>query len=272
MSYVTIFKIDKDGDVCPHAEGYNHHAFAPLVWEILGTKYGYLDKMTHPYFLVDPGLNELWKKWPDPKMSRLEQVLMGATFDRVWFRRETLPELIEACEWFLDEYIRKPHKTKDWRTGQMVDAHYDDRTLAGDSVHKSPGIIKALKEIYEDPTSRGAAFNCCSGVLAFWYVYDTPPRCENEDGSIVHTKDEDCAGHDKCEIFGVMRSDPCEECKGTGFHKENCSEFEWDSRPWNIDKDKEQPRGEFRGARPFELLEGMKEPGLANFGPFKGQS
>lgn len=133
------------------------------------------------------------------------------------------------------------------------------------------GIIQALKQIYEDPTSRGAAFNCCSAVSAFWYVYDVPYAQESEDGKVSHSKDEDCtvAEDGCCSVCGVAFGDPCDECGAKAFHKDTCSEVEFESRPWNIDKDIEQPKGEFRGARPFELLEGMKQPELANFGPFK---
>jgi hypothetical protein len=196
-------------------------------------------------------------------------VLLGATFDRVWFKREVLPELIEACEWFLREHIQKPHPVKNYKTGGMEDGYYDSRTLAGDgteSVHKSIGIIKALKQIYEDPTARGAAFTCCSAVSDYWHVQDVPWTAENEDGSIVHSKDEDCAGHikdDECEVCGVSHSDPCDECKGTGFHKPECDNYEWDSRPWNIDKDKVQPSGEYKGKSAWELTEGLKNPEIS---------
>jgi hypothetical protein len=260
MSYVTIFKIEQSGDVVPYGEGSNNHVFAPIVWEVLGYKYQYMNKERHPYFLRDPGLEAMWNTWPDAKMSRLEQVLLGATFDRMWCKREMVPELIEACEWFLSEHVRKPHQTTDWK-GNQVEAYYDSRALAGDaddSIYKRKGIIRSLKEIYEDPTSRGIAFNCCSAVSDFWYVHDVPLVGESEDG-IQHTKDSDCTVEDgSCTICDVWHNkDACAQCGASAFHKENCDQYEWQTRPWNIDKDMVQPRGPYVGKRPSELSEGL---------------
>lgn len=178
MSYVTIFKIEANGDVVDYAEGRNNHTFAPIVWDVLGYKHKYMDKSLHPYSLQDPGLNAMWAAWPDPKMSRMEQILLGSTFDRVWIKRETLPELIEACEWFLREHVLKPHKARSYKTGVMEDSYYGSRTLAGCGENvaeglRSPGIIRALKEIYADETSRGAAFDCCSANASFWCVKES---------------------------------------------------------------------------------------------------
>lgn len=41
----------------------------------------------------------------------------------------------------------------------------------------------------------------------------------------MHTKDEDCTldENDTCIICGVAHGDPCPECGGRGFHRENCS-------------------------------------------------
>lgn len=255
MSYVTIYKVLENGDVVEHAEGSNNHTFAPLVWDFFLAKYGYgtgAGRFTDSYYTA------LWRAWPDPKMPRLEQVLLGATFDRVWLKREAIPELIEACEWFLREHVRKPRQVADWRTnGQTVAATYDDRTLAGDgpdSIHKRSGIIKALKEIFEDPTARGAAFNCCSAVSSFWHVRDVAPFGVCEDGT-RHTVDSDCTVEDNdCTGCGVWHaSEPCVTCKATGFHALGCEDFEWESRPWNIDTDVKQPRGEYRGQSAWEL-------------------
>ena len=269
MSYVTIYEIQANGDVLEIAEGSNNHVFAPLIWDYLREKYGY-DGGSGKY--SDDRYNAMWKAWPDPKMPRLEQVLLGATFDRVWIKRETLPALIEACEWFLREHIKKPHKRLDYKTNQMVDSFYDDRALAGDPAEMmgfdgkmvktrgNIGIIAALKKIYENPEARGAAFNCCSAVSSFWHIYDVPHTGQNEDGSIVQLKDEGCGPHvkdDECEICGVWCGEPCEHCGARSFHKVECSEYEWDSRPWNIDRDrdKEQPRGEYKGKSAWELTE-----------------
>lgn len=41
-----------------------------------------------------------------------------------------------------------------------------------------------------------------------------------------HTQDSDCTlnSFDCCTVCGVFHGDPCPECTGRGFHKENCSE------------------------------------------------
>lgn len=237
MSYVTIYRVEANGNVIEEGEGSNNHTFAPLIWQILGYKHGYMNKALHPYSLMDPGLMVMFKDWPSPKMSRLEQILLGSTFDFVWVKRDLLPELIEACEWFLNEHVLK---VNDWRTGAPAQATYDNRTLQGDgtdSIHKREGIIACLKRIYEDPTTLGAAFNCCSAVQSFWNVYDVEPGPDDY-------------------------PDPCEKCSVVGTHSKECSYFEWDPRPYNVLKDSKQPRGEYMDKAAWELLGVLDEVGV----------
>jgi hypothetical protein len=46
------------------------------------------------------------------------------------------------------------------------------------------------------------------------------------DEQLTHEKDEDCAGHLEdgcCVVCGAGHGDPCQECSGTGYHREGCS-------------------------------------------------
>jgi hypothetical protein len=155
MSYVTIYAVQAGGDVTEIANASNNHVAAPLVWRALGAKYGYLDPLQHPFFLMDPGVNTMWDEWPSSRMSDTENVLLGSTFDNVWVARAAMPELIKGWEQFLDQYIR-PHKL-------------DDRAAVG--------IIAALREAHEDASVRGVAFNMCSANESPWVVVD-----DDEDG------------------------------------------------------------------------------------------
>lgn len=150
MSYVTIYAVQANGDLEELADAENNHAGAPLVWRVLGSKYGYLDPLQHPFFLMDPGLKAMWDEWPSPRMSIAENVLLGSTFDNVWVARGTLPELIKAWSEFHAEHIL-PHRT-------------DERCAVG--------IIAALREANEDTTIRGVAFNMCSANESPWEVID----------------------------------------------------------------------------------------------------
>lgn len=253
MSYVEVFKVEADGDVVSFdSEARNNHVFAPLVWSILCEKYGY--SQGHGRY-DDPGVAAMWKEWPSPKMTRAEQVLLGATFDRVWVKKDLIPELIEACQEFYNTYFTSPQPCKNWM-GQTEFRSYDDRAIVG--------VIVALIGISEDSTARGAAFNCCSAVTPFWYVSDVPPS-SSKDGGAVHAKDSDCAEYlvrmqddstgATCSTCEAQHEDPCPECSATAFHLNFCSDYQWESRPWNVDTDKVQPRGEYRGSAAWELSE-----------------
>lgn len=268
MSYVTIFQVMANGDVLEVGEGSNNHTFAPLVWNYLGKKYGYGDDVMAYGKRED--LKRMWKEWPSPKMTRLEHILLGATFDHVWIPRELLPELIEACELFYKEYIAPVRMERNWK-GVLEPQSYDSRTLMGDEFANPPGteyhnkhygrkgIIPCLKEILEDPTSRGVAFNCCSAVSDFWSVSCQMSRGNDE---VEHVSNEDCAPHivdGECTICGVEHNTPCDECGLKGFHNQACGYYEWDSRPWNVDRDVTQPRGEYEGKRAYNLAEDLAE-------------
>jgi hypothetical protein len=231
VSYVEVFAVDKDGDVLSHStDARNNHVFAPLVWDLFGKKYGYFAEYPFPSSR-DDGLAHLWREWPSPKMTRAENILLGATFDRVWIRRALLPELVSACEDFLAEYIRKPAPPSRFDKPGDPPSFYDDRAVVG--------IIAALKEILQDESNIGAAFNCCSANEAFWRVRDVDSY--------------DCT---TCE-GGFVAMFPCPDCKGDQ-KVEYDSEDEWESRPWNVNKDETQPSGEDQGKGAWELSERME--------------
>lgn len=245
MSYVTVYSVQSNGDVKSEGTAHNNHVFAPLIWEILGKKHGYFDK--YPMFSDRSKLNALWDEWPSPKMSRREQVLLGATFDRVWVRRDLLPELIDACQWFLDEYVLPPQQEIDPLTKKPREWRYETSALTG--------IIALLKGILEDPSTRGAAFNCCSAVTSFWYRSDAPHEGLVPGSDLKHVQDADCTTLEDgyCTECGECHVEPCDECGARCFHDRNCSEYLWDGRPWNVDQDTVHSQGEYQGSGAWEM-------------------
>lgn len=147
MSYVTIYRIDADGDVERLGEAKNNHGFAPLVWDKLMAQYRITP--TGPRW-GDDYYQPLWGLSGTGKLKRHEDILLGATFDRVWISRALVPELVEAMRAFHQRYI-----------------------VPNNLVHTISDAADILaKWMPEHPTDRGVAFNMCSAVESFWTVYD----------------------------------------------------------------------------------------------------
>jgi len=149
MSYVEIFCIEASGDVMSFGRARNNHGFAPCVWTKLGQKYGFLPK--DAYSITHPGTDDLWAAVGTGALSRQDDVLLGATFDRIWIRKEGLDELMQAMAAFHKQY-----------------------TPLCDTILASKLIIERMLMVM--PDLLGIAFNMCSAVEAFWYVPVPTPR------------------------------------------------------------------------------------------------
>jgi len=148
MSYVEVFRVDKDGDVVSYDTARNNHGFAPLVWEKLGEKYE-VPRTNEYYLMMDkPALEATWKLRGEGKLDRLDNVLMGATFDRVWVKREDVPLLVEACRRFNRDHIAG---------AKLVD-----------TVDRTADLLEMMFKEFSDDL--GVAFNMCSANGAFWHV------------------------------------------------------------------------------------------------------
>ena len=145
MSYVKILAVRSNGDVVTFGTAKNNHGFAPLVWEKLAKKYK-VPRSGSYLMMDDVALRALWDMFDGDKLSELDKLLLGATFDRVWVKRETIPKLVEACRAFHKEYVA------DNNLVATVDATADK-----------------LEELLEaQPDALGVAFNMCSAIDSFW--------------------------------------------------------------------------------------------------------
>jgi hypothetical protein len=150
MSYVEIFVVQKNGEVVSFATVQNNHGFAPLVWDKLGEQYKVPKKMPEFPLMMNPeALQALWDKCGTGELDPLDDLLLAATFDRIWVKRELVPDLIKACRTFHERYI----------AGRYVE-----------TVRASAAVMERLLE--ECPEALGVAFNMCSANEPFWCWYD----------------------------------------------------------------------------------------------------
>ncbi len=143
MSYVEIYKVQDDGDVVPYGEARNSHGFAPLIWGYLGRKH---IEPNYNQFL-DIGLEKLFSLFISGKLSRREDALLGATADKVWIRKDFIPDLIVYLREFYLYHCKDKVETMIW-------------------------IADSLQKMLEDSDMIGCAFNCTSVCESFWDVYD----------------------------------------------------------------------------------------------------
>lgn len=170
MSYVTIYGIDSEGDVERYGEAKNNHGYAPLVWQYLTVQYG-IHPTGKPYDLTPMwNYQPLWDMEKAGKLERLDALLLGSTYDRVWVRRALVPELIEGMRAFHKRYV-----------------------VPNNFVETISEAADRLTEwLAGNPDDRGVAFNMCSADSSFWEVYD--PEAEE---SRPYNIDRDPGGKDR---------------------------------------------------------------------------
>lgn len=158
MSYVTIYRVEADGDVAWLGEAKNNHGFAPVVWDTFITKYNApgsgpreADRYRPLWALY--GSSAAAKDYTGKVLSRADDLLLGATFDRVWVPSELVPELIASMRAFHEAHILPRNYVQ--------------------TIADAADLIE--KEL--DPTDRGIAFNMCSAVESFWQVDDEIGDC-----------------------------------------------------------------------------------------------
>ena len=148
MSYVTIYAVQANGDVTYYGEARNNHGFAPLVWRHLCKQYG-LDVGVNIFDEEGQrAIDQLFAWRGTGHMASEDDILVGATGDRVWIAREHVPLLAAACRSFYKRYV-KPHS--------LVD-----------TVNQAAAVMDELLE--RIPDALGVAFNMCSAVDSFWSV------------------------------------------------------------------------------------------------------
>lgn len=155
MSYITVYGIRPDGEVVPLNRAVRcAPAFAPVVWAMMGMKYGVEPEFTPPLNVrgfADPyyGRNAIENIWPllkDPRLPEADKLLLGCTYDAVWLKRERIPALVAAIEAFTADWVRP--------RGQVEAALEVARLM-----EFAPGICI------------GFCFNMTSVVASFWQFH-----------------------------------------------------------------------------------------------------
>lgn len=170
MSYVDVLIVDDKGDVRSYGTARNNHGFAPLVWDYLGKKYGFV-KPSHHLSIMDPGIVNLIEEAirPTEKLNPLsptERLLLAATVEGVWIPKASMPELVKALLEFVEVYIRPK--------GYVETA----RSMAA--------LIQQVLE--SDRPILGVALDCCSAVESFWSVRGDPEKDESRPFNILTDK------------------------------------------------------------------------------------
>lgn len=160
MSRMVIYRVKADGEVRRLGEASNAWGGAMLIWTALCEANG-LGPIGY-----GANLEPLWSMFGKGKLSRRDEIILGMTFDRVWVKRETVPELVEAMRSFYKQY----------GAGKVA------TLLAAADVLQ--------KWFDEHPDDRGVAFNQTSVSESLWSVY-----IEEEDEKRPYNIDTDTKGH-----------------------------------------------------------------------------
>lgn len=147
MSYVEIHRVQANGEVVSYDSAKNNHGFAPIVWDKLAAQY----KIPIGSILSEDRYNKVWEAYGTGTFTAEDNILMGATFDRSWIPRESLPLLLKAM--------------RDFHARVIVPNNYVHTIL--DSVEIIEDLLK------EDPEIRGVAFTMCSAVQTMWRLHVT---------------------------------------------------------------------------------------------------
>lgn len=155
MSYVTVYAIDGQGDVLHWGEAHNNHAFAPHVWDVIARANGFKDGF--PWSEAPPRAEEkrFWRLFNSGTLSERDNIVLGATYDRVYIARANLGRVAAAIREFYDETSTMPDKYRGG-TYKIASTMSDTADL--------------LVEIAADGKFRGACFNMCSANCNPWVV------------------------------------------------------------------------------------------------------
>ena len=123
MSYTEIYKFKKDGNAECFAEVKNAFRGAMSVWRIIEKKYlpPYIptwaigdtpQEYSRASDFTGNGLKEVWGLFDAGKLSKVDKIVLGSTFDNVVVMRDDLPELCEAFRAFDGETSLKEQAEK----------------------------------------------------------------------------------------------------------------------------------------------------------------
>jgi hypothetical protein len=94
MSYATLLKINRYGDVHKCKRYTNSHRGAFLVWDRMAKEY----LGEHATHFIHDDMQPIWDLWKNELVPLHERVLMAATFDNVMVKSDNLATLIQDIE------------------------------------------------------------------------------------------------------------------------------------------------------------------------------
>jgi hypothetical protein len=103
MSYVSIYRIEPNGDMVEIGTASNAWGFCALTWEALGAKYKCIDAQS--YWMADhKGLDKLWSMADGTDLEPDENLVLQAGFDRTLLHLEDAKRLPDALEAFYKQH------------------------------------------------------------------------------------------------------------------------------------------------------------------------
>jgi len=102
MSRVTLRLINDDGWVLPYPrqrEAHNAWGVAPAVWNMVARSLGF------GHWMEAGALERICAEFNSGRLNPWLNLALGATFDRVWVRRDGFKELASALRWFYVEHL-----------------------------------------------------------------------------------------------------------------------------------------------------------------------
>ena len=99
MSYIEIFKFDKQGNSERIGEVKNSWRGSPAIWEIMGSKY-----CGHGASMFDiEKMREIWNLVDNSDVPTNERIVLFTTLDKCLVKRENLGKVINAFREFVGE-------------------------------------------------------------------------------------------------------------------------------------------------------------------------
>lgn len=169
MSYTTVYKIDKDGDVIEHIDIKNAHNITMLIWRIIFDLYKdyFIDEVERPEWMpkewnmsfsdlqMSGDMKPFWDLYLNENVLLEHRIVLASTFDRVIILKENFSELINAYEKFIKQMSEEEFKE--------FFGKYDFSSLKQ--------FVKVVKELQKDDDCIGLT-TCISLIASFWEVYN----------------------------------------------------------------------------------------------------
>lgn len=180
MSRTEIYGFGKDGNIISQNEARNSFLGAMFIWTTLEKKYlpslpiphwkkfDNFDGIEKEYYsrastLKPENMKEIWSLIDDPRLSRIEKIVLSSTFDHALIKRENFEEFIEALTSF-----DKPKDSNLRTQAEIVKQFLDNEEIIAlgynqTSVNSNPWWVYGNEED-ED----GRSYNCLTDTKHYW--------------------------------------------------------------------------------------------------------